>query len=140
MEVATRRRGRPKGSKNKRKALSADLIAQQCDQADHNPVQFLIDVAQGIDTSQEWTKDDIWKSNAKLVDLIHNNKKLTEELGDAINGQYEIVFEQGPAGFSLPGEASAEVAAGVHGPAPIQRLGVSQENGEDSICYQQTDT
>ena len=140
MELATRRRGRPKGSKNKRKALSADLIAQQCDQADHNPVQFLIDVAQGIDTSQEWTKDDIWKSNAKLVDLIHNNKKLTEELGDAINGQYEIVFEQGPAGFALPGETSTEVTEGIHGPAPLQRLGVSQEDGEDSICYQQTDT
>ena len=140
MELATRRRGRPKGSKNKRKALSADLIAQQCDQADHNPVQFLIDVAQGIDTSQEWTKDDIWKSNAKLVDLIHNNKKLTEELGDAINGQYEIVFEQGPAGFALPGETSTEVAAGVHGPAPLQRLGVSSEDGQDSLCYQQTDT
>eukprot|EP01047_Picozoa_sp_COSAG01_P057697 COSAG01_NODE_6702_length_3546_cov_3.445899_7_plen_136_part_00 len=133
MEVATRRRGRPKGSKNKRKAMSADLIAQQCDQQDHNPVQFLIDVAQGIDTSQEWTKDDIWKSNAKLVDLIHNNKKLHEELGDAINGQYEIVFETGEAGFQLPGASSPALIEGIHGQAPVQRIGVSPEDGQDSI-------
>ena len=140
MELATRRRGRPKGSKNKRKAMSADLIAQQCDQADYNPVQFLIDVAQGIDTSQDWTKDDVWKSNAKLVDLIHNNKKLHEDLGDDINGQYEIVFMQGDEGFTLPGETSPAVTEGIHGPAPLQRLGVSQEDGQDSLCNQQTDT
>ena len=72
--------------------------------------------------------------------VVYENKKLTEELGDAINGQYEIVFEQGSAGFALPGTTSTEVTEGIHGSAPLQRLGVSPEDGKDSICYQQTDT
>lgn len=107
MEMTTRPRGRPKGSKNKRKALSADLIASQCDDANHNPVQFMIDVARGLDTSEDWNKDDRFKANAKLVDLIHGNKKLTEELNDDIAGQYEIVFVEGEGGFELPRETGA---------------------------------
>jgi hypothetical protein len=140
MQVATKTRGRPKGSKNKRKMLSADLIAHQCDSASHNPVQFLIEVADGTDHTYEWTKDDRFKANAKLVDLIHGNKKMLEDIDDDINGQYEIVFLQGDEGFTLPGATSTESLEGIHGPVPLQRIGMSQEDGEDGLRYQQTDT
>ena len=131
--MARRGRGRPKGSKNKRKALSADLISQQCDQVGHNPIAFLLGVAQGIDHSEEWNKDDRYKANVKLADLIHGNKKLQEDMDDAINGQYEIVFAEAPGEFTLPGEAGAARATGIHQPPQIQRLSVSPQDGENSI-------
>ena len=135
-----KRMGRPPGAKNKRKSLSADMIAEQCDRAKHNPVGWLIGVANGTNIDYDWTKDDRFKANAKLAELIHGEKRLTVEQQTSEATQYEIVFvNDETTGFELPGEGGAASPENVHGPAPIQRAGVSSQDGQDSIRHQQTD-
>lgn len=115
MNAPVKRRGRPKGSRNKRKLLSGDAIAKQCDLLRFNPVQFLVGVADGSDQSEEWTKDDRLRAACKLVDGIHQDRRAVSgvPLGEVIDGQFELVFVEPREDFqptlALCGEAGSEV-------------------------------
>jgi hypothetical protein len=132
-------RGRPPGSKNKRKALSADLIAKQCDEARHNPIAWLIGVGNGTNHDYAWNKDDRFKANAKLADLIHGEKRLMVEDKSQEATQYEIVFLENETDFQLQGAPGTEGTAPVHGQPAVQRAGVSSQDGQDGIRHQQAD-
>jgi hypothetical protein len=141
MSAHPRRRGRPKGSKNKRQNLSGASVATICEYHKFNPTSFLAMVANGTDVSEQWTKDDRLRAASKLHDSIHHNKSLIDKMEeDAIDGQYEIVFVEASESFSLPGEASTESTEGVLRPESVQRAGVSSQDGQDSLRNQSQDS
>lgn len=140
MSSKPRRRGRPKGSKNKRQNLSGASVAKICEYHKFNPTSFLAQVANGTELSEEWNKDDRMRAATKLHDSIHHNKSLFGNADqDAIDGQYEIVFIEATEDFALPGETRTESAETVLRPESVQRLGVPQEDGQDGIRDQSQD-
>jgi len=138
MSTAVKPRGRPKGSKNKRKAMSKATIAEQCEIMGHNPIEFMIIVAMGHDDRFQMERD-IMDANKTLVNLIHGNRRLMEENKGFIDGQFELVFSEDTTPFALPGESGTASVTDIHGQAPIQRAGVSSQDGQDSIRDQQAD-
>jgi hypothetical protein len=107
-EVAKRGRGRPKGSKNINKLFSGATVAAICEYNKFNPTLFLLQVAKGLESTEQWTKDDRLRAATKLHDSIHHNKALNGGEQDAIDGQFEIVFIEASEDFTLPGETHAE--------------------------------
>lgn len=104
-----RGRGRPKGSKNKNRLLSGQTVAQICEYHRFNPTAFLVGVANGSDDTEQWSKDDRLRAATKLHDSIHHNRALSggSQEGDAIDGQYSILFEEPSVSIALPGETNA---------------------------------
>jgi len=141
MNMAERRsRGRPPGAKNRNKLLSGERVATVCDYYKFNPTVFLVQVANGTDNSEEWTKDDRMRAASKLHDSIHGNKAFRLDDGDdAIDGQYEIVFVEASTGISLPGTPIAAEPAPVMRLQPVQRAGDPSQGWQDGICDQQAD-
>ena len=141
-EIAKRKRGRPAGSRNKSKIISGATVEDYCKRFNHNPTEFLIRVGRGETVSGFVpTHEDQFRANTKLHDGIHHNRPVGSiPNGSAIDGQYEIVFEEGPSGFELPGAPNAAGGEGVMREQPVQRLGHTSPGGEDRICDQQTDS
>jgi hypothetical protein len=122
---APRPRGRPKGSKNKNTFLSGVTVERICELHKFNPTVFLVNVAAGVDNSEQWTKDDRLRAASKLHDSIHGGKQLPGVLGGTIiDGQCELVFvedhetfdppadfdNQGETDIAVQGEAGPKVA------------------------------
>lgn len=106
-----RRPGRPKGSKNKKVNLSGATVEKICEFHKFNPAEKLIDIAKGQD-SEAWPLSIRYQAIQKLHDSIHNKKQLPGGAGgEAVDGQYEIVFIESGESFELPGEASTESTA-----------------------------
>jgi hypothetical protein len=109
-EVAQRRRGRPKGSKNKRTNLSGATVQRICEFHKFNPAEKLIAIANGTDHSDDWNKDDRFKATAKLFDAIYQKTPIPGAglIADDEPRNYEIVFVESQDDFQLPGEACTE--------------------------------
>ena len=108
-QVAKRTRGRPKGAKNKNRIISGATVEQYCIVHNHNPTQFLIEIAQGKQLPHFTpTQDDIFRANCKLHDSIHGSKSIGKDelAGAGTDTQYEIVFIE-PDSDALPGTADA---------------------------------
>jgi 4-hydroxy-L-threonine phosphate dehydrogenase PdxA len=120
MNMAERRsRGRPPGAKNRNKLLSGERVATVCDYYKFNPTVFLVQVANGTDTSEEWTKDDRMRAASKLHDSIHGNRSFQLSQDDPIDGQFEIVFIEAATDLCLPGEATAAILTQPVRPEPL---------------------
>jgi len=100
-------RGRPKGARNKKRLLSGVSVERICDYHRFHPTEFLIQVAAGTETSEEWTKDDRLRAAAKLHDSIHHQRALPGgQLGEIIDGQCELVFVEESSEFEPPASAT----------------------------------
>lgn len=142
---AKRGRGRPKGSKNKRRNLSTANVREICDFHKFNPAEKLIRIATDSDfdaTGEKiaWDRRDQLRATEKLYDGIHGNKAVPGIADESTGTQYEIVFVESADGFELPGAGSTEGAKGVLSEAPIQRAGLSSSDGQDGIRHQYDDT
>ncbi len=140
---AKRGRGRPPGSRNKNRIISGATVEHYCLLNNHNPTKFLIDVAKGKPVRGFVpTHEDVYRANVKLHDSIHNKTGLGKEAldDDATATQFEIVYFSEDGDFTLPGEEGAEGAEGALREEPVQRAGVSPEDGQDSVRHQPDDT
>ena len=141
-----RKPGRPKGSKNKRKGLSAANVRQICDYHKFNPAEKLIAIANNEDTDTDgnsinWPLAFQARATEKLFDAIHNKKSLPGvDDGEGAEKQFEIVFIESGEHFQLPGESSTEGAAGVLQSSPVQRPSLSPPDGENGLCAELVDT
>lgn len=116
MSGVPKRIGRPPGAKNKRKGLSAETVQQICDKNRFCPVQKLVDIARDDDYDArgrqiEWPIAAQLKATEKLLDAIHNDKKLPGIVVDGDNSQQlSIAFIESGDSFTLSRESSAEGA------------------------------
>lgn len=136
-----RARGRPKGSRNKRKLLSTATVREICDFHKFNPIEKLIRIAQDDDWDENgkrinWPQLSQQRATEKLADYIHGNKRGVpgELLENDNSGQYNLVFIEASEDFQLPGEAGTEGAEVVLRPEQVQRAGLPQAHGEDGLC------
>lgn len=124
-EVQKRPRGRPKGAKNKNRMLSGRTVAQICEYHRFDPTGFLVAVAKGTETSEDWSKDDRLRAAGKLHDSIHNNKSMPPHgvEDDSIDGQFTLLFVEDSDPFALPGQADATGVEETVPAEPVQRTG-----------------
>ena len=104
-----RRRGRPKGSKNKNNVLAGATIERICEYKKFDPALKLIDIARNDDDST-WDSATQFEATKLLFNAIHCKKPIMGgELLDAPAGtNYEIVFvEPESDGLTIPGTADA---------------------------------
>ena len=143
---AKRGRGRPKGSKNKRKGLSHAHVREICDFHKFNPAEKLIAIAKNDDWDEDgrrisWPLASQQRAAEKLFDAIHGKAQLPGALEHEAGGsQITLAFIESDTDFTLPGATSTEGAAPVLQPKQIQRAGVSSSDGQDGVCYQQADS
>jgi hypothetical protein len=136
---AKRGRGRPKGSKNKRKLLSHANVQTICEAHRFNPAEKLIAIATDSDFDEDgrriaWPLISQQRAAEKLFDAIHNKKALPGVADDDSNpGQYEIIFLEGESGFTLPGEADAEGGPGAVPEKSLQCPSDSPQSGQNSL-------
>jgi hypothetical protein len=116
-QAVKRPRGRPKGSKNKKRILSGEAVEKICDFHKFNPTEFLIHVANGTDKSEEWTPTDRLRAAGKLHDTIHGKRNQIGLPGDGaiIDGQFELVFEESGEDFTPPEEFSTALGITLQG-------------------------
>jgi len=139
MAEARRKRGRPKGSKNKRFSLSA-TVAQFCEQNQYDPLEKLHAIATFTDYDDNgqvipWDMDRVFKAREWLADAVYNKKihaslEVTDGTG---GGQIQFGFIEGDSGFSLPGESQPESAAGTVGERALPSAGDSSQIRQDGI-------
>ncbi len=146
MEPAKRGRGRPRGSKNKRKGLSHAHVREICDFHKFNPAEKLIAIARNDDWDEDGKRID-WpimsqqRATEKLFDAIHNAKRLPGELEHDVTGsQITLAFIESDSDFTLPGTTGTESLAAPLRSEQVQRAGVSSPDGEDSIRHSEADS
>lgn len=103
--------GRPKGSRGKKTNIFGQSVERICEVHNYHPTEFLIAVANGTDTSEEWTPAQRLQVNVELHKSIHNQKPVLGAIGgEILDGQFTLVFEEGQDDFTLPSQANAEGA------------------------------
>lgn len=138
MAEVAKKRGRPKGSKNRRRFISGQTVEDIAIDRGWHPTHFLYDVAMGIDNTAHWTKDDRLKAAQDLHKSIHNGKKLLGDLeGELGDGQLQLTFIESTEYFELPGETSTGSTTEALRPVEIQRAGLPSPDGENGVLYEQ---
>jgi hypothetical protein len=120
-ELSTVPAGRPKGAKNKKLGLGRDYLVEQFGKQKWEPGLFLIGVANGSDTSEQWDKRD--RIQASKILMAHTYDKPQRESQQALIEElralhretapiYEIVYEQDSSNKFVPPASGSAMAAG----------------------------
>ena len=120
-----RRRGRPKGSKNKNNVLAGATIERICEYRKFDPALKLIDIARNDDDSK-WDPATQFEATKLLFNAIHCKKPINGgELLDApVGTNYEIVFVE-PETDSLPIPGTTDAGSDTPGISELPIPGAS---------------
>ena len=112
-------RGRPKGSKNKKRGLGRDSLISLFKASKFEPGEFLLAIANGEDTTEPWDRKDRMKAAQILMAHTYDKpgRETEQQLIEELRKQqqieapvYEIVYVEDQTSFTLPTKAGAKMA------------------------------